>query len=137
MRDGRDLVGATKLVHAACGRGVSRESGCAKCDRRVSAAGDLTSAFALEAVLDDGSATVRARVLPPVAAAMLAVSPAHFLSLPTRAAQQAALAKPLGQTFVVCLTAFFMAEGAKPEEMLLRIDAACPAEDVGSLEDTV
>ncbi|KAJ2451971.1 hypothetical protein GGF42_004134 [Coemansia sp. RSA 2424] len=133
LRDARDLAGATKLVHALCGRRVQmRADGggfeCAMCARAV---GDTASAFALAVALDDGTAVVHARVAPLVAATMLATSPDHFLRLPTRAAQLAALAKPLGQAFVACITSFAAADDSTL--LMMRIDAACPADDVGSI----
>ncbi|KAJ2333742.1 hypothetical protein GGI00_002180, partial [Coemansia sp. RSA 2681] len=139
LRDARDLAGATKLVHARCGRRVQVRAGsgggggggfeCAMCARAV---GDTASAFALAVALDDGSAVVHARVAPLVAATMLAMSPDHFLRLPTRAAQLAALAKPLGQAFVACITSFAAADDDSTP-LMMRIDAACPADDVGSI----
>ncbi|KAJ2058264.1 hypothetical protein GGI08_003465 [Coemansia sp. S2] len=133
MRDSRDLAAATKLVHALCGRRIVRASSgaleCAKCAAPVA---DTRSVFALAVDLDDGTAVAHARVAAHVAAMMLATTPEHFLKLPSRAAQLAALAKPLGQAFVVCLTAFTIADSSN--ETLLRIDAACPADDVGILE---
>ncbi|KAJ1661861.1 hypothetical protein GGF38_003450, partial [Coemansia sp. RSA 25] len=138
LRDARDLAGATKLVHARCGRRVQVRAGgsggggggfeCAMCARAV---GDTASAFALAVALDDGTAVVHARVAPLVAATMLAMSPDHFLRLPTRAAQLAALAKPLGQAFVACITSFAAANDSTL--LMMRIDAACPADDVGSI----
>ncbi|KAJ2826969.1 hypothetical protein GGI24_002770 [Coemansia furcata] len=133
LRDSRDLVKATKLVHAACGRRLARvEAGyeCAKCAMLVT---DTASVFALAVDLDDGTAVAHARVAAHVAATMLATTPEHFLKLPTRAAQLAALAKPLGLAFVVCLTAFNLQDNVS--EPLLRIDAACPADDVGLLDE--
>ncbi|KAJ2873638.1 hypothetical protein GGH93_003077 [Coemansia aciculifera] len=133
LRDSRDLAAATKLVHALCGRRLARAAGgleCAKCARPVA---DTKSVFALAVDLDDGTAVASARVAAHVAAMMLATTPEHFLKLPSRAAQLAALAKPLGQAFVVCLTAFTIPDSAN--ETLLRIDAACPADDVGILEE--
>ncbi|KAJ2809279.1 hypothetical protein H4S07_003238, partial [Coemansia furcata] len=133
LRDSRDLVKATKLVHAACGRRLTRvEAGyeCAKCAMLVT---DTASVFALAVDLDDGTAVAHARVAAHVAATMLATTPEHFLNLPSRAAQLAALAKPLGLAFVVCLTVFNLQDNAS--ETLLRIDAACPADDVGLLEE--
>ncbi|KAJ2746944.1 hypothetical protein GGI20_000931 [Coemansia sp. BCRC 34301] len=122
-RDSRDHAGATKLVHATCGRRVAARAGggfaCAKCARDVT---DTASVFALAVTLDDGTAVAHARVAPPIAAMMLAMSPDLFLRLPTRHAQLAALARPLAQPFIVCLTPF--SDTPDTNTLLLRIDAA-------------
>ncbi|KAJ2462494.1 hypothetical protein EV174_007109, partial [Coemansia sp. RSA 2320] len=143
LRDSRDAATATKLVHAVCGRRVARTGPgtltCAKCARAVSES-DTESVFALAVDLDDGTAVRRARVAATVAPTLLCLTPERFLSLGSHAAQLAALAKPLGLELVACLAAFFMpaavASGdCRPGDAeLLRIDAACPAADVGVVD---
>ncbi|KAJ2735890.1 hypothetical protein IW152_001188 [Coemansia sp. BCRC 34962] len=131
LRDSRDLAAATKLVHALCGRRVTRDSDGLVCEKCAGPATDTKSVFALAVDLDDGTAVARARVAAHVAATMLATTPEHFLKLPSKAQQLAALAKPLGQAFVVCLTAFTLPDNTR--DTLLRIDAVCSAADVGYL----
>ncbi|KAJ2031541.1 hypothetical protein IWW57_000664 [Coemansia sp. S610] len=134
LRDARDFAAATKLVHALCGRRVTRNADGFVCEKCAQPVADTKSAFALAVDLDDGTAVVHARVAAHVAATMLATTPEHFLKLPSKAQQLAALKKPLGQAFVVCLTAFTLPDSTK--DTLLRIDAVCSAADVGSLEET-
>ncbi|KAJ2857245.1 hypothetical protein J3B02_001132 [Coemansia erecta] len=138
--DPRDRTGATTLQHSACGRAVvvlgetalaNRLDGpvdtylfaCPGCGRAQLPAAEVESAFSVCSDLDDGTAMRCALVDANAALIIMRITPAQFLELPSRREQLSALAGPLGKEIVASVSLL--------DKNILRIDAACPAEDVG------
>ncbi|KAJ2856921.1 hypothetical protein GGI22_003657 [Coemansia erecta] len=153
IRDARDRLSATSLVHSTCqgpavlsdaaGDGSSSTGSkqlenpvdfysfdCPSCDVANIGAGAVESVFVLEMGIDDGTSSVCARAAPSAANEIIGISPAQFLQLPNASEQQSALAKPVGQEYVLSLTSY--REPLSPETSL-RIDAARPSADIGVL----
>ncbi|KAJ2090877.1 hypothetical protein IW138_002280 [Coemansia sp. RSA 986] len=151
MCDARDRLAATSLVHSICKRPIvftdapsdGSTSGkqlenpvdlysfdCPSCGVANLDANTVESVFVLEFEIDDGTSSVCAHAAPAAANEIIGISPELFLHLPNTSEQQLALAKPVGQEFVLSLTSY--CEPLSPETSL-RIDAARPSSDLGVL----
>ncbi|KAI9505570.1 hypothetical protein BX070DRAFT_232733 [Coemansia spiralis] len=149
MRDARDRLLATSLVHAICGRQVIRSDvpsnsplqseqlenptdfysfDCLSCGASSLKKEEVESGFVLLLGIDDGTDSITTHVTASTACDMLGVSPAQFLNLPSQCEQQSVLAKLLGQEFVLSITLYCEPLSI---ETVARIDAACLASDIG------
>ncbi|KAJ1827685.1 hypothetical protein LPJ56_001533 [Coemansia sp. RSA 2599] len=145
LSDPRDRTNATTLLHSACGRPVvlsgSAETkrldnpvdtylfDCLGCGRAQLPTAEVEPAFCMCVDVDDGTASRCAQVDAAAAPRIMRITPAQFLELPSRREQLAALASVLGREFVASVSLF--ASELEDSAATLRIDAACPAADVG------
>ncbi|KAJ2738945.1 hypothetical protein H4R23_000799 [Coemansia sp. Cherry 401B] len=145
IRDVRDRLAATALVHTACRRNVLRRDrpqfngilegptdgfdfSCPSCSIDSLPNEDVTPVFAIRARIDDGTASLVVQVTPAAAADILRVSPSQLLELPDRREQQGVLTRPRGREVVVSITTFSESLSIERE---VRIDAVCESGDVG------
>ncbi|KAJ1838772.1 hypothetical protein LPJ70_005329, partial [Coemansia sp. RSA 2708] len=145
IRDVRDRLAATALVHTACRRNVLRRDrpqfngilegptdgfdfSCPSCSIDSLPNEDVTPVFAIRARIDDGTASLVVQVTPAAAADILRVSPSQLLELPDRREQQGVLTRPRGREVVVSITTFSEPLSIERE---VRIDAVCESGDVG------
>ncbi|ORX71098.1 hypothetical protein DL89DRAFT_256159 [Linderina pennispora] len=148
VKDSRDQVGITRFAHRKCRRTVvpsARLDGtvleslksdygfsCRRCKIKEVPDIDVVWEFALTAEIDDGTDCCTADVSPEAAATILGISPSQFLSLSAEHKQHQQLKSPLGLEFVISLTSFI--DGGGDSGPLLRIEAACPIDRVGTSE---
>ncbi|KAJ2553326.1 hypothetical protein EV175_002983 [Coemansia sp. RSA 1933] len=152
MRDARDRLEATSLVHSVCKRplvmsGASPSDGstrsrqlenpvdfysfdCPSCDATGLETSAVESVFVLDLCIDDGTRSVCAHIASYAANEIVGMLPLQLLQLASASEQQSALAKPVGQEFVMSLTSY-----CEPlsSETSFRIDAARPSSDIGVL----
>ncbi|KAJ2823132.1 hypothetical protein IWW50_003912 [Coemansia erecta] len=145
IRDARDRLAATMLVHTACQRRVERKDNlqfngrldnstdvydfsCPSCCIADVLIEDVVPVFAVRVRIDDGTDSVVARVTPTAAKDILRISPPQLLELPSRREQQGVLLVPRGHEIVVSITTYCDPLSTERE---VRIDAVCEAEDVG------
>ncbi|KAI8318209.1 hypothetical protein GQ54DRAFT_300670 [Martensiomyces pterosporus] len=145
LRDARDRLAATALVHACCGRRLTHSSmpggsgrlegstdsyifDCACCGVTSIPNDEVVPSYFLLVQIDDGTASLEAKITSTAANAIIGLSPMQFLELPNRQEQLRALARPLGRDFVLSLTSF-----SEPlsHDRTLRVEAACSADDIG------
>ncbi|KAJ2660158.1 hypothetical protein IWW48_003105 [Coemansia sp. RSA 1200] len=148
VRDARDSLAATSLVHSVCGKpvvcsGISSDGGkqlenpvdfysfdCPSCDIACLEADDIESVFVIALEINDGTTSARAHSTASAASEIVGISPARFLHLPNASEQQSALASAVGQEFVLSLSSYCEPLSAK---ISLRIDAARLSSDIGEL----
>ncbi|KAJ2161302.1 hypothetical protein GGF46_001563 [Coemansia sp. RSA 552] len=144
IRDARDHISATMLVHASCMRRVIcsdsphlaerlenptdlYEFDCPSCGVLGLDIDDVSSVFSVSATIDDGTASITAHVAAEAASDMLLTSAAQFLALAGTAEQRDILTKPLGREFVVSITAYCEPLSTERE---VRVDAICSSDYV-------
>ncbi|KAJ2789926.1 hypothetical protein H4R20_007095, partial [Coemansia guatemalensis] len=111
VRDARDRLSATTLVHTLCGRRVVRSDNqhssqqlenptdfyyfdCLSCNQSSLKTEDVVAVFVIRVKIDDGTASIVVDVAAAAAMDILRVPPEQFLSLPDRNEQQCVLAEP-------------------------------------------
>ncbi|KAJ2841599.1 hypothetical protein IWW36_006208 [Coemansia brasiliensis] len=145
IRDARDYLSATMLVHAACHRPVQRKDNlqfsgtldgpvdvyefvCPACCNHNLPPEDVIPIFDIVICIDDGTLSLMAHTTATVAKTILRISPSQLLELPSHSEQQQTLLAPRGREVVVSLTTFCEPFSTDHDA---RIDAICDADDVG------
>ncbi|KAJ2627226.1 hypothetical protein H4R22_004500 [Coemansia sp. RSA 1290] len=145
IRDARDNLSATMLVHTTCHHPVQRKGNpqfsgtldgpadvydfvCPACRNNNLPPEDVISIFDIIVCIDDGTLSLMARTTATVAKAILRISPSQMLELPSSSEQQQKLLAPQGKEVVVSLTTFCEPLSTDHD---VRIDAICDADDVG------
>ncbi|KAJ1731244.1 hypothetical protein LPJ61_002628 [Coemansia biformis] len=145
LRDARDRLAATMLIHGDCGRRVVRSDSphcssrldspadvyrfdCPSCGSTGLEHGETASAFVVSIVIDDGTRLVVARATELAAMDAIGITPEQFLALPCADEQQGALARPLGREVAVSITTYCEPLSAESD---IRIDAVCAASAIG------
>ncbi|KAJ2647200.1 hypothetical protein IWW40_004882 [Coemansia sp. RSA 1250] len=145
IRDARDNLSATMLVHTTCHHPVQRKGNpqfsgtldgpadvydfvCPACRNNNLPPEDVISIFDIIVCIDDGTLSLMARTTATVAKAILRISPSQMLELPSSSEQQQKLLAPQGKEVVVSLTTFCEPFSTDHD---VRIDAICDADDVG------
>ncbi|KAJ1899318.1 hypothetical protein LPJ66_002190 [Kickxella alabastrina] len=147
LRDPRDRLSATCLIHTACQQRVvcpNRPAlatllenptdffafDCPGCCLENLPAHEVESVFSLRVSIDDGTDVCAAQVTPTAAYRIMRISSQQLLELPSRQEQMDALANPLGKEIVASISSLNSSLTVDGDSVL-RIDAACPAEDIG------
>ncbi|PIA14934.1 hypothetical protein COEREDRAFT_88258 [Coemansia reversa NRRL 1564] len=145
IRDARDRISATTLVHTLCRRRVvcsDKQSSqqlenptdfyyfdCPSCNSLNLKTEDVVAVFVIRARIDDGTDSIVVDVAAAAAMDILRIPPEQFLSLSNQREQQNVLLEPKGREIVVSITSYCAPLSTERD---IRIDAVCDAADVGA-----